>query len=80
MAWAMATLGPLSATPQLCVPWQDIHTKEKINASLVNSYEDCAEELNMTWHNSKVNFDNVLAAYLALFQVVSRCCTAFLMG
>lgn len=24
------------------------------------------------WTNAKINFDNVLAAYLALFQVVSR--------
>lgn len=42
------------------------------------SYEEAANkyeciERNLTWANPQINFDNVLNAYLALFQVVSDC-------
>lgn len=37
---------------------------------IVNNRTECAEK-NYTWINSKISFDNVGTAYLALFQVVS---------
>ena len=46
---------------------------ETINATIVPNRTVCddhAEDLNYTWENSKINFDNVGSAYLALFQVV----------
>jgi len=36
-----------------------------------NETECIASYLNLTWKNPKINFDNVLSAYLALFQVVN---------
>ena len=42
----------------------------KVNTSYVNTKKDC-EAKNLTWTNPMINFDNVLNAYLALFQVVS---------
>jgi len=47
--------------------------KDLVNASIVNNKSDCEAlaHLNYTWINSNINFDNVLAGYLALFQVVS---------
>lgn len=36
---------------------------------MVNNRSDC-ERLNFNWTNSKINFDHVGYAYLALFQVV----------
>ncbi|KAI0214313.1 Sodium channel protein type 1 subunit alpha [Lamellibrachia satsuma] len=44
---------------------------EVVNASIVNNMSECLalKDLNYTWVNSNINFDNVLAAYLALFQV-----------
>ena len=48
----------------------------RVEVSVVNNYSQCME-FNLTWKNAKVNFDNVIQAYLALFQVVSgRRCTA----
>jgi len=47
-----------------------------INVSLVANEVECNNKslaMNYTWHNPKINFDNVLTAYLALFQVVSQC-------
>jgi len=43
-----------------------------VNATLVPNETVCHEltHLNITWTNPKINFDNVLLAYLALFQVV----------
>ena len=43
-----------------------------INASLVPNETVCVSlaHLNYTWTNPDINFDNVLMAYLALFQVV----------
>ena len=40
--------------------------------NIVSSRNDCEalSYLNYTWYNPKVNFDNVLNGYLALFQVV----------
>ena len=45
----------------------------KINASIVHNKTHCESlaYLNYTWENAPINFDNVLNAYLALFQVVS---------
>ena len=46
-----------------------------INASIISSQVECvnkSSEMNVTWRNPKINFDNVLCAYLALFQVVSN--------
>lgn len=39
-------------------------------SQIVNTKYDCLA-LNYTWKNSKISFDNVGNAYLALFQVVS---------
>lgn len=36
----------------------------------VTNKADCLQK-NFTWENSRVNFDNVINGYLALFQVVS---------
>ena len=46
--------------------------QQLINASLVPNKNVCLSmaHLNFTWTNPKINFDNVLIAYLALFQVV----------
>jgi len=43
-----------------------------VNATLVPNKTVCAElkHLNFTWSNPQINFDNVMIAYLALFQVV----------
>jgi hypothetical protein len=43
---------------------------EMIPAELVNNRSDC-EFKNYTWVNAPINFDNVLQAYLALFQVAT---------
>lgn len=40
-----------------------------IFAQIINNRTDCLNE-NLTWTNSKINFDNVGQGYLALFQVV----------
>jgi hypothetical protein len=44
-----------------------------IFAQIINNRTDCLNE-NLTWTNSKINFDNVGQGYLALFQVVRICC------
>lgn len=43
-----------------------------IDYKIVYNKSECLAKgyLNYTWENPKINFDNVLAAYLALFQVV----------
>ncbi|GIY82803.1 hypothetical protein CDAR_608842 [Caerostris darwini] len=41
-----------------------------LNISFVNNKEECLAK-NLTWTNPKINFDNVLNAYLALFQVAT---------
>ena len=43
-----------------------------VNSTLVQNKSVCDtfSDQNYTWTNSKINFDNVLSAYLALFQVV----------
>ncbi|KAF8793694.1 Sodium channel protein para like protein [Argiope bruennichi] len=43
---------------------------EKVNITFVNTRDDCKAK-NFTWTNPKINFDNVLNAYLALFQVAT---------
>jgi len=44
-----------------------------LHLSVVANRSECyaRADLNYTWQNPKINFDNVLMAYLALFQVVS---------
>ena len=45
-----------------------------INVTTIDSEASCVNksaEMNVTWKNPKINFDNVISAYLALFQVVS---------
>ncbi|GFU36732.1 sodium channel protein para [Trichonephila clavipes] len=42
---------------------------EKLNITYVNTKAECIAK-NLSWTNPKINFDNVLNAYLALFQVV----------
>ncbi|CAM1295090.1 para (predicted) [Pycnogonum litorale] len=44
--------------------------KVKVNASYVQNQIVC-ESYNLTWHNPKINFDTVLNAYIALFQVAT---------
>jgi hypothetical protein len=49
---------------------------DNVNFSIVSSRNDCdhlGPIYNYTWFTPKVNFDNCLIAYLALFQVVSNC-------
>lgn len=44
-----------------------------LNSSEVWNMSQCLEmkdSHNYTWNNPKINFDNVLTGYLALFQVV----------
>jgi len=54
-----------------------------VNASIIASELECRNKstlMNVTWQNPLINFDNVLTAYLALFQVVSTrtlLCTMF---
>lgn len=44
--------------------------KNRLNASFVPNKTACLER-NLSWTNPRINFDNVLNSYLALFQVVS---------
>ena len=47
----------------------------QLNATIVPGRNECIEYAklgyNYSWINAPINFDNVLNAYLALFQVVS---------
>jgi len=50
---------------------------EELNFSIVASRNECEYHIlynneSWEWFNPKVNFDNVLVAYLALFQVVNQ--------
>jgi hypothetical protein len=48
-----------------------VGTHDRVNISEnVMDKTDCLNQ-NFTWENSRVNFDNVLNGYLALFQIVS---------
>ena len=49
-----------------CLDEDDI----RLDASVVVDKADCLAR-NLTWANSKITFDHVGQAYLALFQVVS---------
>jgi hypothetical protein len=51
-----------------CV-YVDTHDRVNLSENIFNKI-DCLN-FNFTWENSRVNFDNVLNGYLALFQVVS---------
>jgi hypothetical protein len=44
-----------------------------VNVSVIANEIECLNKstvMNYTWRNPQINFDNVLTAYLALFQVV----------
>ena len=45
-----------------------------VDYKIVFNKSECLAKsyLNYTWENPKINFDNVLGAYLALFQVVGH--------
>ncbi|XP_064599687.1 sodium channel protein type 4 subunit alpha B-like [Liolophura sinensis] len=45
--------------------------KKRLPASIVDNKTQCDMYPEYEWENSKVNFDNVLNAYLALFQVAT---------
>jgi hypothetical protein len=51
-----------------CV-YVDTHDRVNISENVTNKM-DCLSK-HFTWENSRVNFDNVVNGYLALFQVVS---------
>lgn len=51
-----------------CV-YLDTHIRVHPSENVTNR-ADCLSR-NFTWENSRVNFDNVVNGYLALFQVVS---------
>ena len=49
-----------------------VGTHDRVNSSEnIKTKIECLNR-NFTWENSRLNFDNVLNGYLALFQVVSR--------
>lgn len=48
----------------------DPKTRELVTYEVAANRFECIER-NLTWANPQINFDNVLNAYLALFQVVS---------
>lgn len=37
----------------------------------INTKDECLRTTNAVWHNSLINFDNVAAGFLALFQVAT---------
>ena len=45
-------------------------TLEMIDWHLVKTKDQCNETAGMRWMNAKINFDNSLQGFLALFQVV----------
>ncbi|CAF3656748.1 unnamed protein product [Rotaria sp. Silwood1] len=51
-----------------CV-YHDTHDRVNISENITNKI-DCLNK-NFTWENSRVNFDNVVNGYLALFQVAT---------
>ncbi|KAG1669527.1 Sodium channel protein para [Nymphon striatum] len=51
---------------QQCIDGEGV----KVNHTYVPNKEVCVK-YNLTWHNPKINFDNVINAYLALFQVAT---------
>jgi hypothetical protein len=46
------------------------HDRVKTSENVKNKI-DCLNE-NLTWENSRLNFDHVLNGYLSLFQMLSR--------
>jgi voltage-gated cation channel len=52
-----------------CV-YVDTHDRVNLSENVTNRI-DCLNK-NFTWENSRVNFDNVVNGYLALFQIVSQ--------
>ena len=56
----------------------DTETGDKFSHEIIPNKTVCLNEKNAEWINAKVTFDNVLIAYLALFQVCKQ--TADLIG
>lgn len=48
----------------------------RLPIDIVNNYSDCKanENKGYEWKNEAIHFDNIMAAYLALLQVVSNTC------
>merc|ERR550534_1744112 len=49
----------------------DTESGEKFSHEIIPNRTVCANETNAEWINAKVTFDNVMIAYLALFQVAT---------
>lgn len=48
----------------------DPQTRELVDYGIAENKQECIAK-NLTWSNPQINFDNVLNAYLALFQVAT---------
>ncbi len=73
LLFSIAGVQLLGAKFHKCV---DKTTGERLDVSVVNNKSQCLELIDAglpySWENSKINFDNSLRGYLALFQVVSN--------
>ena len=49
----------------------DLLTGKRVNAEIVPNVEACLSENNTAWVNSRITFDHVGIAYIALFQVAT---------
>ncbi len=54
--------------PQKCV---EIGTGKRVSAEIVPDVAACLAENNTQWLNSRITFDHVGHAYIALFQVAT---------
>ena len=58
----------------------DNKTLDRYNWNEVKGKAECNESKGMRWMNAKINFDNSLQGFLALFQVVRINFIAFMAG
>ena len=49
----------------------DLITGRRVSAEIVPNVEACLSENNTKWVNSRITFDHVGHAYIALFQVAT---------
>ncbi len=49
----------------------DVETGEKFSHEIIPNKTVCLAEEGASWENSRINFDNVLRAYLSLFQIAT---------
>ena len=49
----------------------DLITGKRVSAEIVPDVESCLAENNTQWVNSRITFDHVGQAYIALFQVAT---------